>query len=177
MKKRPEYIVVGRFGRPRGTSGEIYVNPLTDNPERFKGNETLWIESEDGWKKIKVLSVRFISGRPALRIEASETPEDAKRFTNQYLYIKADELDQLPEGSYYHFDLIGCRVTDTEGKQLGEIVNIESYPANDAWVIETGEGKRILFPAVKKFIVEVDIEKNLVVINPPEGIFDSPDED
>jgi 16S rRNA processing protein RimM len=135
------------------------------------------MESGSGWKTIKVLSARFISGRPALRIDAIETPEDAGNLTNRYLYIKADELGQLPEGSYYHFDLIGCLVTDTEGKTLGELVDIESYPANDAWVIETDEGKQVLFPAVKEFVVEVDLEKNLIVINPPEGIFDSPDED
>lgn len=177
MNERPEYIVVGRFGRPRGVSGEIYLNPLTDNPERFRKAGIFWIESDDGWKETKITAIRFISGKPAVRIEAIDNSEKARELTNQYLYIKATDLDDLPEGSYYHFDLIGCRIVDLNGNSLGQLVDVERYPANDVWVIESEKGKRSMFPAVKAFIEDVDIEAKLIVINPPEGIFDSPDED
>ena len=177
MIKRPEYIVVGQFGRPRGVSGEIYLNPISDNPDRFKKKETFWIESDAGWKEIKFTAIRFISGRPAVKIEGIDDPDMARSLTNSYLYIEGSELAELPDGKYYHFDLIGCRVVDTDGKELGQLAAVETYPANDVWVIETEKGKRKQFPAVKQFVRSVDIENKLIKINPPEGIFDSPDED
>jgi 16S rRNA processing protein RimM len=177
LKKRPDYIVVGRFGRPRGVSGEIYLNPITDNPERFSKAGTFWIESGDGWEKLKIVSVRFLSGRLAAEIDGINNPEQATELVNEYLYIRESDLGELPEGSYYQFDLIGCRVFDSENSELGRICDIETYPANDVWVVEREEGKRYLFPAVGRFIEEIDIEKQIVVVNPPEGIFDSPDED
>jgi len=177
LKKRPEYIAVGRFGRPRGVSGEIYLNPLSDNPERFAEAGTFWIEKDGGWQTLEIMAFNMISGRLVAKIEGVESPEQAKEFTNIYLHIKGEQLEKLPEGNYYWFDLTGCRVEDKDGKYLGELIRIEPFPANDIWVIEAEDGKEKMFPAVKQFIDKVDIEGKLVILNPPEGIFDSPDED
>jgi 16S rRNA processing protein RimM len=175
LRNKPEYIIVGQFGRPRGVSGEIYINDLTDNPERFAKPGMFWMESEDGWTEIKVVSVKYFSGRPAVRIGGIDNPEKAKELTNRYLYIKGDELKELPEGSYYHFDLMDCRAIDKNGVELGIIVKVESYPANDIWVIEKDK-KRYMFPAIGQFIMNVDIDKKIIKLDPPEGIFDSADE-
>ena len=176
MSNRPEYIVVGRFGRPRGVSGEIFVNVLTDNPERFGGPGMFWIETENGWTEIDIVSVKFVSGRPAVRLRGIDNSGQARRLTNSFLYIKGSDLDKAPEGSYYYFDLIDCEVVDTHGRELGKIVEVEPYPASDIWVIEK-EGRKIMFPAVAQFIKKVDIENKLIELDPPEGIFDSPDTD
>ncbi|MEW5925219.1 MAG: ribosome maturation factor RimM [Candidatus Zixiibacteriota bacterium] len=177
MNNKPDYIVVGRFGRPKGVSGEIYVIPISDNPERFQKSGSFWMESEAGWKKVELVLIQFASGKPVVKIEGIDSPEQAKSLTNGYLYIKGTDLGELPDGAYYHFDLIGCRVVDTGGTKLGELVAVEEFPANDVWVILDGNGKRKSFPAVRQFIKNVDIENKLIEINPPEGIFDSPDED
>ncbi len=176
MKERPEYVIVGCFGRPRGVSGEINIIPLSDYPERFHKKETFWIESESGYITLDLVSIRFISGKPAARIEGYDSREQARLLTNKYLYIRSSDLGKLPEGSFYFFDLIGCRVADRDGRELGRVKEVENYPANDVWIIEAGDGKKVLFPAVAKFIDKVDIDKKLIIINPPEGIFDSPDE-
>ncbi|HHI03191.1 MAG TPA: hypothetical protein ENL22_06695 [candidate division Zixibacteria bacterium] len=68
-RETPEYIAVGRFGRIRGVSGEIYINLLTDFPDRFQKGESFWIETENGWKKIKLVSGRHYSNRLAVKIE------------------------------------------------------------------------------------------------------------
>jgi 16S rRNA processing protein RimM len=174
LKERPEYVVVGRFGRPRGISGEINIIPLSDYPERFRKKETFWIESESGFIKLNLVSIRFISGKPAARIEGYNSREQARLMTNKYLYIRNADLGELPEGSYYHFDLIGCLVADSGGQMLGRVCEVETYPANDVWVIEAENGRKFLFPVVAKFIDKVDIDKKLIIISPPEGIFDSP---
>jgi 16S rRNA processing protein RimM len=176
LKERPEYVIVGRFGRPRGVSGEISIVSLSDNPERFHKEVKFWIESEPGFKRILIASIRFISGKPIATIEGYDNREKVTELTNKYLYIRSADLAKLPEGSYYIFDLIGCCVVDKDNRELGQVCDVESYPANDVWIIESKNGVRHLFPAVAFFIDTVDIEKKRIVINPPEGIFDSPDE-
>nr|MBN2278593.1 16S rRNA processing protein RimM [candidate division Zixibacteria bacterium] len=177
MSKRPEYIVVGRFGRPRGVSGDIYVVPLSDNPERFEKGGIFWIDKDGDRKELEIASFGMISGKVVARVKGIDSPEQARKLTGLYVHIKGAELEELPEGNYYYFDLIGCRVEDIGGKKLGEIIEVEYFPANDIWVVEGPEGKRHMFPAVRQFIEKVDIEKKLVILNPPEGIFDSPAED
>jgi 16S rRNA processing protein RimM len=178
LGNKPEYITVGRFGRPRGLSGEIYINSLSDNPERFKKPGTFWIEEKNGFNELKILSFGKVSGRPTAIVEGVNGQEQAAELTDKYLYIRSDQLGELPEGSYYDFDLINCRVINEGGKELGLLVDVEHYPANVNWVIETRDKRRrLLFPAVDEFVKMVDIEKKVITINPPGGIFDSPDED
>ncbi len=174
MALRPEYIVIGRFGRAHGVSGEIYINPITDNPERFEKLESFWMESDDGWKEIMIAGMKFVSGRPVIKIAGFDTTDAVKPLLNEYLYIRSSALETLPDGSYYLFDLVGCRVEDISGRARGNAVEVEQYPANDILVVEA-DGKKYSLPLVRRFVKKIDIEKKLIVIDPPEGIFDSPD--
>jgi 16S rRNA processing protein RimM len=177
LKNRPEYVVVGKFGRPRGLSGEIYLDSLTDFPERFKRKGTFWVELDDGWMELIPDSVRGDPGRLIAKFPGFNSSEEVKRLTNKLLYIRSADLAELPDGSYFHFDLIGCRVVDIADKELGRVSAVESFPGNDVWVVDSGDGKRHLIPAVRQFIKEVVIERKLITIDPPEGIFDSADKD
>ncbi len=175
-KETPEYIAVGRFGKTRGVSGEIYINLLTDFPDRFQKSKSFWIESEDGWKEIKLTSGKLFPKRAAVKLEGINTPEEIRKFTNFFLYIKRDELQKLPEDKFYLFDLVNCRVVDEEENDYGLVVDIEKNPANDLLVIEAKDGGRYLFPMVREFIKEIDTDGKKIVVDPPEGIFDSSDE-
>ncbi len=176
LEKTPEYIVVGRFGRTFGVFGEIYINPLTDFPDRFQKGETFWIESETGWEKIRLASVKASHPRPIVSVEGKNNPDDAKKLTNVFLYIEKDKLRKLPDGRYYSFDLIGCQVLDEKGKSYGLVTEVEEYPANDVLVIEAKNGGRYLFPMIREYIREVDTDGKKIIIDPPGGIFDSSDE-
>jgi len=63
---------------------------------------------------------------------------------------------------------------DTAGLELGRVTDIEEFPGQDLLAIQSAEGKRHSLPLVKRFLKEIDIEKKLIVIDPPEGIFDLP---
>ncbi|MBU8933867.1 MAG: ribosome maturation factor RimM [candidate division Zixibacteria bacterium] len=162
-----EFVVVGRLGRPRGLNGEIYVTPETDFPDRFVGLKDILVRRRGDWEKIKIVSAAIVSGRPVLRFEGIRTPEDAARFTNCDVAVPKTEMVELPEGSHYIFELVGCELIEEKtGRLLGRVVDVEQYPANDAYVIETTKGKKVLFPAVKKFVREIDTEAGRITVDP-----------
>lgn len=172
MVNRPEYIIVGRFGRVYGVSGEIHIIPLTDNPERFQSKKPLWLKTEDGWKELKIQSLKTVSGRPVIKIAGLDTLDDVKVLTNEFLCIKSSDLDILSEGNYYYFDLIDCRVYDSNHNDLGRVVDVEPYPANDMLTVESADGKRHLLPMIKQFIKEIDLEKMQITVDLPAGMLD-----
>ena len=161
-----EFITVGRLGRPRGTDGGIYVTPLTDFPERFENMREIYISSGDSWSKMNLVSSKIISGRPVLKFDNINSPEDAARFTNRYLAVPKNEIITPPKDSFYIFDVVGCEVFDVETKmRIGEIVEVEEYPASDCYVIKTDEGKRYIIAAVKNFVKKVDVKAKRVEID------------
>lgn len=177
MTDNPEYVVVGRFGRPRGISGEIYLNILTDNPERFDGKTPFWMEGKDSWVEIKLVDFRPMGGRASVRVEGVDHPDQARPLTNCLLYVRKADLGPAPEGKYYYFDLVGCRVEDENHRRYGTVAEVEDFPANEVLLIVDESGQEYLFPMVKHFIREIDIARKLIVIIPPKGIFENANED
>ncbi|MDF1545662.1 MAG: ribosome maturation factor RimM [bacterium] len=158
-----DLITVGRLGRPRGTNGEMFITPVTDFPDRFVGLKQILVRQKDGWQMMEIELARIVSGRPAIKFVNVSTPEDAARLTNRELAVKRSETVELPDDMFYHFDLIGCKVYDTsDGEEIGEIVDVESYPANDVYLIKMDADKLVRLPAVREFVKSVNV-KNLRV--------------
>lgn len=161
-----EFVTVGKLGRTRGVQGELYITPLTDFPDRFFGMQEMYLRSRNRWEKVKVDSIRIVSERPVVKLEGIDTPERAARLSNREIGVPKDQVVKLPEGAHYIFDLVGCKVieqgTDLE---IGEITNVETYPANDVYEIKTVDGKRNLLAAVSQYVKSIDTVNKRIFVN------------
>jgi 16S rRNA processing protein RimM len=160
-----ELITVGALGRTRGVHGDMYVIPTSDDPERFVGLKEIFVSSRDTWVKMNIASVQVISGRAVMRFEGIGNPEDAAQLTNRRLALPRHQLIELPENTFFVFDLEGCSVYDERtGELVGTVSEVETYPANDVYVIETTDGAELLCPVTAQFVKRVDVENNKIVI-------------
>jgi 16S rRNA processing protein RimM len=86
--------------------------------------------------------------------------------TNRELAVPRDELVELPEDTYYVFDIVGCMVIDEkDDTPLGEVVDVETYPTNDAYIVRMADGSRRMLPATKQGLKVIDIEKKRIVVD------------
>ena len=172
MASQPEYITVGRFGRPRGVSGEIYITPATDDPDRFLELSDIIAVGRGKRMRLHFESVAIVGGRPVVKVEGVDSREAAAELTGRSIEISIEMARPLPEGSYYQFSLVGCAVVGEDGTEYGVIEEVLFYPANDLYRIKSDRFGEVLFPAVDKFVIEVDIDRQRVIIRPPKGLFD-----
>jgi 16S rRNA processing protein RimM len=164
----PVFLAVGYIRRPHGVRGEMLMDLLTDFPERLVPGKRLYLGEEH-------LPVQIRSVRPALQavliaFEEFEDRDQVAAFRNQYLYVRADELPPLPEGEYYHHQLLGLMVFDREGHSLGVLTEILETGANDVYVVRDEQGREILLPVIEGVILEVDLETHRLIVNPPEWL-------
>jgi len=160
-----KFIIVGKLGRRRGVRGEINVTPATDFPERFLDLKEIYVETRGAWKRVKILSSTLVGGRPVLKLSGVNTPEEASKLTNLSLAVTSDQLVDLPDGTFYVFDLVGSAVIDLESEEkLGTIVDVQRYPANDVYLVEDEAGRELMVPAVAEFVKQIDIANKRVVI-------------
>ncbi|HWR83413.1 MAG TPA: ribosome maturation factor RimM, partial [Candidatus Deferrimicrobium sp.] len=161
-----EFIVVGKLGRPRGVNGELHVTLATDFPERFIGLTEIFVRDKGGWEKRGLVSSRMVGGQPVLGFENVTSPEEAARLTNRELAVPRNLAVALPEGTYYIFDLIGCDVFDeSSGEQIGQVADVERYPANDLYVVRAADGRQWLCPVVRHVVKSVDIKGRKIVVD------------
>ncbi len=167
--KPEELTAIGKVMRPHGIHGEMRIMILTDFPERFDETDEVYLVSPK--KKVlffPVESNRFHAGCVLLKLKGIETPEEAGEYRHWLVSVPDDELVELEEGEYWHFQLVGLKAVNEEGAYLGELCEILQTPGHDIYAIKTPEGKELLIPAVEAFVKKVDIEGGTITVCPPE---------
>ena len=71
---------------------------------------------------------------------------------------------------YYCADLIGLKIVDEDGKELGTLSEILQTGANDVYEVQLPDGGRILLPAIKECILNVDMEERIILVHLMKGL-------
>ena len=168
------YLELGQIVSTHGIKGEMRFNPWCDKPEFVKKFKTLYFD-KNGEKSVKVKSARPHGNMVILMLQDIDTVEKAQALKNTVLYMKRADA-HLPKGTWFVQELFDCTVIDdNNGKVLGTIVDVSETGANDVWHIKTPKGDEVLIPAIKQVIVNVDVEKREILINPIKGLFEDED--
>lgn len=165
-------ITIGRIIKVWGLKGEVKVLPFTHDPKRFERLSSVLIISPEGKEqKIRIRGVRYIKDNILLSLEGFKNDEEAKGLINHFIKIPRSDLEPLPEGEYYIFQMIGIEVSTDQGVHIGTLTDIFSTGSNDIYVVTEGD-KEYLIPAIKDVVKEIDIERERMVIHPIEGLLD-----
>ena len=117
---------------------------------------------------LKLEAYRLHKGSVLLKFEGIDDRDAAQNLSNAYVQIPEAEVFPLPEGQYYHFQLLGIKAYSPAGNFLGYISEILPQSHHDIWVLKT-DTKETLVPALKQFVRNVDIKAGTVTVElPPE---------
>lgn len=167
-----ELVSVGKVLRHQGNKGEMRVLPYIDKPDQFERFNHLYLEHKIlGRVQRKIKGVRSHGKFIALLVEGCGTMDDARAFSGSDLMVEAGELEPLPEGEYYWYQLEGLEVYCEDGAYLGILDSFYETGSNDVYVVRNGS-KEALIPATTEVIREIDIERKKIVIRPMEGLLD-----
>ena len=160
-----EFITIGKILSPWGIKGQLNVEVATDFPQRFAPSSKVYINQQP----TTIDSVEWYKGKVIIKLNTIDSIEDAKKLRGQLVEIHYSQLQLLPEGQYYHFQLIGLEVQTTQGESLGKITEILTTPSNDTYVVDGTRGE-ILIPATEDVIKSIDLDKGCLVIEPIKGL-------
>jgi len=167
-----DLVLVGRVARTHGHRGAVIVKPDTDFPEeRFATGATIWMRRSGVAVPVKILDAWFHQGRPVLTLEGIASMNDAEGIRGEELRVPERELRPLPEGAFYHFQLVGCEVVTTSGQVVGTVKAVDGEDGNHRLSV-TGPDGEVLVPLVAPICVAIHIEARRVVIDPPEGLLE-----
>jgi 16S rRNA processing protein RimM len=162
----PVFLMVGKLRRTHGVKGDLLMDLTTDFPERIRPHKVLYVG--DSYEPLRVRSVRKANTQVIIGFEGFLNCEDAARLRNQPVYVKASDLPKLPEGEFYHHELIGLKVVTEDGQVLGKLAEILETGANEVYVVRGESSKDLLLPAIEGVILEILLEKGEMLVRPPE---------
>jgi len=167
-----DYITLARIGRSRGVQGEFYAWPLAEDMERFSRLSAVYLVREKKRESHTVETAEVISGKLILKVNGIDSPEQVRFWTNGFVEIDADKRVELPDGKYFHDDIVGLKVLTEEETKIGVIEKVLEMPAHDVYVCRTITGQEALIPAIEGVILRVDLTGGMMIINPIPGLFD-----
>lgn len=163
-----ELVTIGEITRHQGNKGEVRVKPLTDFPERFEELETIKLSKGRIEKEVKIEDLRYHKGYVILKFVDVDDIGAAIEHKGFEIKIPKSERYDLDDNVYYMQDIVGLDVYQ-EDEYLGELVTIMETGANDVYVVEDG-AEKLLLPALKEVVLEVDLEAEKMLVEVPEGL-------
>jgi 16S rRNA processing protein RimM len=171
----PAFLAVGKVRRPHGVTGDVLVEIYTDFPDRLQPK--VMVYAGENHLPLTISRQRFHNDGVLLAFDGFSTPEQVGRFRNQILYIKSEQVEELPAGEYYFHQLLGLSVFDETGEPLGEVTEIMETGANDVYVVTNVTGHELLLPAIDEVILDVDLISKSMKVHLLPGLLDNGDLD
>lgn len=165
-KGEPVFLAIGVVRKPHGIRGEVSFELTSDFPERIKVGRKVYLG--DNHIEYSIKSVRFLQDTIYISLSGIDNREDTEKIRNQVIYVYSSELPKLDSNFYYHHQIIGLNVVDTNNAVLGRVVDIIETGSNDVYVVSLDDkGQDLLIPAVQSVIINIDLNKSVMIVKLP----------
>ncbi len=170
-----EQLRVGRLVKAHGLKGALKVEMYTDDPDRrFTPGAvfTLQVPTTSDWhgKTLALTELRWYNGQPVAFFDGVTDRGGAESLVKAILWIDQDAAEEPEDDAWYDFQLVGLRA-QRGGEDIGRVVRVDHFPAQDLLVIDTGE-REVLVPFVKAIVPAVDIAAGTLTVSPPPGLLE-----
>jgi len=108
-----------------------------------------------------------------LALEDVDDRDLAEALIGSDLLIDKKTLPELEKGTYYWSDLVGLSVFSKDEDYLGRVTAIMPTGGNDVYVVAKvvqGRQKEFLIPALESVVLDIDLEKQVMHVDLPEGL-------
>lgn len=164
-------VVVGRILKPFGVRGEVVIAATGEDPGRFARGESLFVEPV-GEEALQIRLSRLRGDQITVSFEGVEDRDTAEELVGTVLYQDEEKLPVLPEGSYYHFQLVGLVVRKRDGEVLGTVVRVHELPTADVFEVRS-EDHEWMVPRSDQFVERIDLAKGEIRLKAVDDLLDA----
>lgn len=165
-----DILQVGAVTSTHGLAGEVKVFPTTDDPKRFRKLKYVLVDTGNGMKELEVAGVKFFKQMVILKFRGHDRIEDVMGYKGKPLFVTRENAVKLKKNEYFIADLIGMQVFTEDGGLLGELTDVLQTGANDVYEVSMEDGRKVLIPAIRQCILDVDTEGEKMTVHLLEGL-------
>lgn len=158
------HVPFARVADAFGVRGHIKVRAYTEKPENLL-NYPRWVldQKANGQQSYAVASSRLHGSFIVAKLEGVDTRDQALELKGGEILIPASDMPELSEGEYYHYQLAGLQVVNSDGYIYGRVKEIMQTGANDVLVVK-GAGT-CLIPYIPEVILEIDLADGSICVD------------
>jgi 16S rRNA processing protein RimM len=158
VNQPPEWLVVGRVGRPHGLDGSFHVT--RPNAQLLGAVASVMIDDEE-------LSITRRAGtdkRMILRLEDHDDRIAAEALRGKDIMVPRSVAPELGPDEWWAEDLAGCAVHDS-GRVVGTVRRLIELPSCEVLEVERAGGGDLLVPLITDAVREVDLDRRTIDVD------------
>lgn len=163
--------LIGYVTKPQGVRGEVKIDPVTPDPNRFNRLEKVFLKIQNNTQPYSIEKVRIADRFVYIKFSGINSRDEAELLRKAEILIEEKDLIQPEKDEYYVHDLIGCRVYSENEDDIGVVSDVIQMTSNDVYVVKSKDDIEVLIPATKDVIKNVDIKEKKIIIHILEGLF------
>ncbi len=163
-------VLMAQIGAPHGVKGEVRVKSFTGDPMALADYGPLY--ARDG-RVFEITSLRPAKTVLVVRFKNIGSRNEVEKLNRLELFIDRSELpDESDEDEFYIADLVGMIVLDVAGAEIGKIIDVPNFGADDLLEIEPSvkDGNKLqsfYLPFTKVTVPSIDFKAGTLTIVPP----------
>jgi len=142
------------------------LHPFADDPEVLGRMPDWWLATSTDATDWKVLHPEIVKAHGdswTVKFLGIEDRAGAEALSGLYVAAPRVALPATASGEFYWADLVGLRVVNEVGAELGSVESLIETGANDVLVVRDGEIERLL-PFVAAVVLDVDVPGGVISV-------------
>ena len=129
-------VVMGRIVAPYGVYGWLKVVPDTEAIDGLFDYDSWWLGKGDDWREMVVETAKIHNDVIVVKLVGIDDRDAAFACKGKQIAVPREQLPEPDENEYYWSDLVGLRVTNSQGVDFGVITEVFETGANDVLVVK-----------------------------------------
>lgn len=154
---------MGRITGPFGIKGWVKLQPFTAAPENLLAYRVWWMADEAGWRDCRVELAEVHGAAVAVKFAGCEDRDAAALYRGREVAVPREAFPKAEPNEFYWADLVGLKVVNAQGEDLGAVSRVFETGANDVLVVEGGCER--LIPFTEQVVQEVDLAGGVIRVD------------
>lgn len=155
-------VLAGKISGVFGTRGWVKLFSYTRPRSNLIGYETLLLGPTH--TPYRVVEAKEHGNRLIALFSNIENTEQAASLIDQQIFLERQWLAPESEGEFYWADLIGLKVVNKDGVDLGCVKKLHETGANDVLELDAKPIRLIPF-VLDTYILEVNVEQGFILVD------------
>jgi 16S rRNA processing protein RimM len=169
--KAEEAFYIGYITKTKGLKGEVQLYFEYDEPELLD-LDVVFAEINGKMVPFFISSYKLQPNNTGnFFFDDVDHIDKAQPLLRKKIYIPLSKVPEREDEDFHYNDLKGYIVSDETQGELGEIIEVNEYPQQFVATVSY-QNKEVLFPLNEDMILEIDEERQTLLIDLPEGLLD-----
>lgn len=159
------YVILGQVVGVFGVKGWLKVRSDTEPRDNILHYFPWYLKQQEGWVRQQVKAGQPQGKGLIVQLEGITDRDAAARLVGCDIAVSREQLPVPASGEYYWTDLIGLKVRNTRGENLGSVTGLLETGAHDVLVVQDGGLEHLIPYVTGYYVLKVDLAAGFIEVD------------